>query len=88
MKKQASLAVIAAVCAALFAAPVLAQGTPGGDNMAPAKTVHAPKAHAKKPMKMKMAKAGKTTRTCMDYAWQSQDLKDCEAGKIKPPNWH
>ncbi len=25
--------------------------------------------------------------TCGDYAWQSQDQKDCEAGKMKPPNW-
>ena len=40
------------------------------------------KPKAKKPMKMAKEKLG-----CGDYAWQSQDQKDCEAGKIKPPNW-
>jgi hypothetical protein len=25
--------------------------------------------------------------TCFDYAWQSEEMKDCLAGKISPPNW-
>jgi hypothetical protein len=86
MKKQASLAVVVAACAALFAAPALAQGKPGGDSMhgMPMKSMshHA----TKKPMRM--AKAERMKRTCMDYAWQSRDAKDCEAGKMKPPHWH
>ena len=81
MKKHASLAIIAATCAALFAVPALAQSSTGGGNMAGMKMSHAPK------KRMKMAKAGGMKLTCMDYAWQSQDEKDCEAGKIKPPNW-
>ena len=36
-----------------------------------------------KKMGMKTASAGK--RSCSDYAWQSQDQKDCESGKKMPP---
>jgi hypothetical protein len=89
MKKQASTAVIAAACAALFAAPALAQGSSSGSmsggmqgNM-PSTTTQ----QGKMPMPMKSAKTGMALRrTCADYAWQSKEMKDCEAGKIKPPN--
>jgi hypothetical protein len=81
MKRQASLVVIAAACAALLAGPAFAQATSGsGDGMKTMKMSSAPK----KPMKMARAHAMK--HTCMDYAWQSQDQKDCEAGKMKPPH--
>ena len=79
--KHASWAVIAAACLGLLAAPAMAQNAPAGGTMKGMKMSEAPK----KPMKM--AKAGKKARTCMDYAWQSQEEKDCEAGKIKPPSW-
>jgi hypothetical protein len=81
MKRQASLVVIAAACAALLAGPALAQTASGGGAMKDMKTSSAPK----KMKSMKTAKAGMMKRTCMDYAWGSQDSKDCEAGKIKPP---
>jgi hypothetical protein len=34
----------------------------------------------------KSVKKGSAQRTCDDYAYQSQDAKDCAAGKIKPPS--
>lgn len=80
MRKHTSLVVIAAACAALLAGPALAQSGSSSD-MKGMKMSSAPK----KPMKM--AKAGKMKHSCMDYAWQSQDQKDCEAGTKKPPNW-
>ncbi|HZT52650.1 MAG TPA: hypothetical protein VFA22_11975 [Stellaceae bacterium] len=82
MKQHASLVVIAAACAALLAAPALAQNA-GGDHMKGMNM--SSQSHAKKSMKMARARGMKLT--CMDYAWQSQDQKDCEAGKIKPPSW-
>ncbi|HUZ72934.1 MAG TPA: hypothetical protein VMU87_08105 [Stellaceae bacterium] len=88
MKKQASFAVVLAACAALFAVPALAQGMSGGGNMKPMRATHAPMkmSHARK-RPMKTARAGRMKRSCMDYAWQSQDMKDCQGGKMKPPNW-
>jgi hypothetical protein len=86
MKKLGSFALAAGAALALLAAPVLAQnapsgmqggmqgGMPGGMQGMKAATP------AKKGMK---TAAGK--HTCMDYAWQSQDQKDCEAGKMMPP---
>jgi uncharacterized protein (DUF305 family) len=84
MKRQTSYVVIAAVCAALFAGPALAQSGDMKDmKMDSGKSMAAPK----KAKSMKTAKAGMMKRSCMDYAWESQDAKDCEAGKIKPPTW-
>jgi hypothetical protein len=79
MKRQASLIVIAAACAALLAGPAFAQMSSGGGGMQGMKMSSAPK------KTMRMAKAHAMKHTCMDYAWQSQDQKDCEAGKVKPP---
>jgi hypothetical protein len=43
----------------------------------------------KKPMRAKHHHHATMARmSCTDYAWQSQDQKDCEAGKIKPPHGH
>jgi len=95
MKKQATFVVIAAAAAALFAGPALAQ-TQGGMKDMPMKektTKSMPmksmktSAAPKKMKTMKTAKAGTMKRSCMDYAWGSQDSKDCEAGKMKPPTW-
>ena len=89
MKKQASLVVIAAACAALFAAPAFAQGATNGGmkdmkaSSAPMKSMKSMKKHAR-PMRTARSRM---KLTCSDYAWQSQDMKDCEAGKMKPPNW-
>jgi hypothetical protein len=92
MKKRTSLMMVAAACAALLAAPSFAQTSPppaGGDmsnmNMkpaaAPAKTK---KPMAAKPMKtaampMKMGHKSHHKMSCYDYAWESQDMKDCLA---------
>jgi hypothetical protein len=46
-----------------------------------------PMAKAKPKAKKMASKMASMKLTCGDYAWQSQDQKDCEAGKIKPPNW-
>ncbi len=35
---------------------------------------------------MKHGHAQSEHLACTDYAWQSQDQKDCEAGKMKPPH--
>ena len=73
----------------LATAPVLAQTAPmsgdmKGTNMAkPAKKAAKPMKSGMKKGEMKTAMSSK--RTCMDYAYGSQDEKDCEAGKIKPP---
>jgi len=85
MKRQASLFVMAAACAALLAGPALAQsGSMKDMNMGGTKSMSSA---PKKAKMMKTAKAGAMKHSCMDYAWQSQDQKDCEAGKIKPPTW-
>jgi len=80
--KRASLVALAALGAALIATPALAQGAASTTTAAPAakSTMHAPK----KAMHRRVA-AHK--RTCMDYAWQSQQQMDCQAGKLKPPSY-
>ena len=80
MKKLSAL-MVAAACVALLAGPALAQSSSGGTmgNM-PMKDMKA-KPAAKKSGGMKMA----TKHSCMDYAWESQDQKDCTAGKKAPP---
>jgi hypothetical protein len=92
MKKRTSLMIVAAACAALVAAPSFAQnapasgGTPGATKpmAAPAKTK---KPMAAKPMKtaampMTMAHKSRHKMTCYDYAWESQDMKDCLAKPV------
>jgi hypothetical protein len=79
MKTLGSL-LAALACVALLSAPAMAQSSTSGQM--PGMAMPAKTAKAKKPMKTAAVKL-----TCMDYAWQSQDEKDCEAGKIKPPHW-
>ena len=87
MKTLGSVLLAAAAAIALAATPALAQNAPmkdapmkGGDMKGmPMKSSAMP---------MKSAKPMKMALTCMDYAYQSQDEKDCEAGKIKPPSKH
>jgi hypothetical protein len=90
--KQASLAVVVAACAALFAAPVLAADAPTAagsmghmDHMSSMKAAPA-KAPAKKATKAAHKHAVKKTAmkkrhkaSCYDYAWQSADMKNCLA---------
>jgi hypothetical protein len=64
MIKTASWFVVAAACAALFAAPAMAADAPA------AKADMAGK---------KMAMKSKHKFSCYDYAWDSQALKDCLA---------
>jgi len=73
MKKHTSLMVLAAALAAFLAAPAMAQTSGGGDHMKGMKAASS----TKKPMKM--AKKSKHKMSCYDYAWQSQDMKDCLA---------
>lgn len=85
--KHIPLSAIVVISAALLAWPALAQNA-----APPSPAAAAPPAAAHGAMKMpaakRPAKKVKVAKlTCMDYAWQSQDEKDCEAGKIKPPNW-
>ena len=93
MTKLQSLLLAAVAMVALAVTPVFAQNTPMSSAPAPMASpapmqpgmkmpMAKAKPKAKKPMKMAKEKLG-----CGDYAWQSQDQKDCEAGKIKPPNW-
>lgn len=84
MKRQASLAVIAAACAALLAGPALAQMPSGGGGMQGTK-MQSSGGHMTLKKAMRSARAGAMKHTCMDYAWESQDMKDCQAGKMKPP---
>jgi hypothetical protein len=78
MKKQNSFMVVAAVCGALLAGPAFAQGAPAGGTMGNMPMKSAPKHKAaKKPTHM--ASRSKHKMTCYDYAWESQDQKDCLA---------
>ncbi|HUB96017.1 MAG TPA: hypothetical protein VL993_08875 [Stellaceae bacterium] len=88
MKKLGSF-LAAGACVGLLAGSALAQSTAAPPMAAPptAKSMPMgnmpmPKKSAKKPMHM-----SKTKLTCMDYAYGSQEAADCQAGKIKPPNW-
>jgi hypothetical protein len=72
-------------CIALLTGPAMAQSSPSGGMSGDMKGMAMPK---KAPMHKTAMKMASTKRTCMDYAWQSQQEKDCEAGKIKPPKWH
>lgn len=79
MKKPVFL-IAAAACAALLAAPVLAQTGKPMANM--------PADHGKAAMKDGKATAKKTAkhkRSCYDYAWESQDMKDCLAKQGNQP---
>ncbi len=84
MKKLSSFAMAMVAAVALMATPVLAQNAPPA---AAKGDMHGMK--MAKPAKKGMAKHASTKtamkRSCMDYAWQSQDQKDCEAGTKKPP---
>jgi hypothetical protein len=82
MRQQATFVVIAAAAAALLAGPAFAQQG-GSMKTMPMKEMKSSSA----PKKMKTMRTAKMKRSCMDYAWGSQDAKDCEAGKMKPPNW-
>jgi hypothetical protein len=64
-----------------MAAPPAASSAPSGD-MKGMKMEKPAKAKKSGGMKTAMAKS---KMTCMDYAWGSQDEKDCEAGTKKPP---
>ena len=89
MQKLSSLAMAMTAAVVLMATPALAQNAPpaaappaatqGGD-MQGMKMAKPAKKHMAKHASMKGGKL-----TCMDYAWQSQDEKDCEAGSKKPP---
>jgi len=65
--------------------PPAASSSPAPMTSAPMKSM--PMKKAAKPMGKKMAMGGKMKLSCGDYAWQSQDQKDCEAGNKAPPNW-
>lgn len=96
--KRASLLVVG-VCAVLLAGPALAAGPgqPSGMGNMPMQStgMHKPATHkpmAHKPMahKPQMRKAAmhrhhRHKMSCYDYAWQSQDMKNCLArsGKMK-----
>ena len=67
-----------------MAAPPAASSAPSGDMKG---IKMAKPAKAKKSGGMKTAMA-KSKMSCMDYAWGSQDEKDCEAGTKKPPMSH
>ncbi len=96
MPKLGSSAFVFAAALAFAALPALAQNAsppPASAPMAAPPAASAPGGDMKgmkmaKPAKksggMKTAMA-KTKMTCMDYAWGSQDEKDCEAGSKKPP---
>ena len=74
MMKPASMMVIAAACAALFAAPAFAQAPAGGGDMGKMgnmKMSSAPKKH------MKMARHSHHKMGCYDLAWMTQEMKDC-----------
>ena len=86
MKQHASLVVIAAACAAMLAGPAAAQMSSGGGGNMQGMKMQSGSGHMSSKKSMKSARAGMMKHTCMDYAWGSQDAKDCEAGKIKPPN--
>ena len=94
MKKLSSFAMVMIATVALMATPVLAQNAPpsGMQNMPSGGMQGGDKMHGTKmakPAKKGMAKHASTKtamkHSCMDYAWQSQDQKDCEAGTKKPP---
>jgi hypothetical protein len=92
MTRLGSFVLAAAASLALLAAPAMAQNSSMG-NMGGDKGMTMPKGKTMAKKSMAKKSMGKTTmkmaskRTCMDYAWMSQDQKSCEAGKIKPPNW-
>ena len=69
-RRNTSWMIVAAACAALLAAPAMAADAPAAKgSMPPAKSA---------PMKGASVKK-KHKRSCYDYAWQSQDMKDCLA---------
>lgn len=81
MKNRVSLILAAAACLAFVAGPALA-----ADNMMDHKkpehhAVHHTMHHAKhhKPMHHAAMHHGRHQASCYDYAWQSQDMKDCLA---------
>jgi Cu/Ag efflux protein CusF len=98
MTKLGSFTIAMAAALALAVTPALAQNAPMGGmqdkssgDMQGMKSVKPD--HAKMPMKhasMKHAsmKHVSMKHSCMDYAWQSQDQKDCDAGSKKPPMGH
>jgi uncharacterized protein involved in copper resistance len=100
MNKLGSFTIALAAAVALAITPALAQNAPMGSmqdkssgDMKDMKGMKSAKPdHAKTPMKHAAMKHGtmKTSmkHSCMDYAWQSQDQKDCDAGSKKPPMGH
>ncbi|HXP30851.1 MAG TPA: hypothetical protein VN832_07160 [Stellaceae bacterium] len=85
--KRASMMIIAAACAALLTAPTIAaaqqQGgaTPMSSGSSTPMKAKAPAAHkmAHHPVHRVAMHGGKHKWSCYDYAWQSQDMKDCLA---------
>lgn len=77
-RRNASWMIVAAACAALLAAPAMAADAPAAKGgTPPAKSAPMKSASVKKRHK----------RSCYDYAWQSQDMKDClakQASAAKP----
>jgi hypothetical protein len=88
MKRPTSLALSMVAALALAVSPALAQNAPSGGAQGGGTMQGMEMA---KPAKKGMKPAGMKTamkHSCMDYAWQSQDQKDCEAGTKPPPSWH
>jgi hypothetical protein len=82
MKKLGAL-MVAVGCVTLLGSPALAQSSSGG-TMGNMSSPNMKSMKAKPPAKKGGAKMT-AKLSCMDYAWESQDQKDCTAGKKAPP---
>jgi hypothetical protein len=76
--------VIVVMSTASMAAPVAAQSS--GSQASTQRPQDATSSSAQHNPAKHVAKVA-VKLTCFDYAWQSEEMKDCLAGKISPPNW-
>jgi len=77
LRKSASITVVALAAAAFCLAPAFAADMPG-DQMKGMSGMQGKTMGSGAPKKM-MAHKSKHKMSCYDYAWESQDMKDCLA---------